>query len=115
MLVLASYRLTHLLVFDSIAEPLRRWVAAVPGRGAGTPGPAGRAPHGHPSGPRPVGPVRAFFSTLLGCHWCAGVWTSAGLVLLCLAWPSPVVKALLLVLAVAGGQALLESATQSQR
>ncbi len=80
LLVLASYRLTHLLVYDRIAEPVRRWVA----------------------------PWRTL-SEVLGCHWCTGVWVSAGLLLLWLGWPSVWSERLLLLLAIAGGQGLLES------
>ena len=108
VLILASFRLTHLLVFDTIAEPLRRWVSAAPAQGTG-------AAYGYPPGRTRHGPIRAFLATLVQCYWCAGVWVSAGLLLSYLSWPSPVMKGLLLILAIAGGQALLESATSPQR
>jgi len=82
LLILASFRLTHLIVFDDIAEPVRklldRW---------------------------------RFTAVMIACYWCAGIWASAGLVLLYLLWPTPA-RVLLLVLAVAGGQALVERVVQ---
>lgn len=95
VLVLASFRLTHLFVFDSILEPLRRWLRGAPAPGVR----AGAGP----------GPVRRWLSDLVGCYWCTGIWVAMGLLALQRLWPSPVTDGLLLVLAVAGGQALLES------
>jgi len=79
LLVLASFRLTHLLVFDVITEPLRRPLLG-----------------------------RPFIGTLISCYWCTGIWVSAGLVAGLAFWPS-VVRWILLVLAVAGAQSFLES------
>jgi hypothetical protein len=78
LVVLASFRLTHLLVFDKIAEPLRKPIESVP-----------------------------FLGSLITCYWCTGIWVSAFLVLLVKLWPQPG-YVIILILAVAGGQALLE-------
>lgn len=79
LLILASFRLTHLLVTDSITEPIRQRLESV-----------------------------RFIGELITCYWCAGVWVSGGLVALHLIWPGGS-RPLLLLLAVAGGQALLET------
>lgn len=79
LLVAASFRLTHLIVFDSIMEPVRGLLERVP-----------------------------FVGEVVTCYWCSGVWVSAALVGAHLLWPAftfPV----LVIFAVAGGQALLET------
>lgn len=53
-LVLASARLTRVLVFDEIATPLRNWVFN--------------------RWPAPSKPAKLF-----SCYWCAGFWASAAL------------------------------------
>jgi hypothetical protein len=82
ILMLAAFRLTHLIVFDSITAPLRRPLERIP-----------------------------FIGELVGCYWCCGVWVAAFLVILQLTVPR-LSFPLLLLLAVAGGQALLESLVQ---
>lgn len=79
LLVLASYRLTHLLVFDTIAEPLRQWADRY-----------------------------AWLGELIGCYWCCGIWVSGALVGIQILWPAPV-RVAIIILAVAGGQALIET------
>lgn len=80
IVVLASYRLTHLLVFDSIAEPLRQLL-----------------------GGRPI------VGALIDCYWCAGIWVSAGLAIV---GDLPWMQLPVAILAVAGGQSLLETLVQ---
>lgn len=84
LLILASFRLTHLIVYDSITEPLRRSLTKDP-----------------------------FFSELITCYWCCGIWVSALLALCTYQWPV-LGRPLLLVLAVAAGQALIEKQVQSK-
>lgn len=79
LLVLASYRLTHVLVFDKIAEPIRD---CFPGKG--------------------------WLAYLVRCYWCAGVWVSLALVAVRFLWPRGG-RWVVLVFAVAGGQAGLET------
>lgn len=79
LLFLASYRLTHLLVFDKIAEPIRE---RFPG-------------HGH-------------VAYMIRCYWCVGVWVSGGLIGLYALAPS-VGRWVILIFAVAGAQAALET------
>ncbi|HYG60647.1 MAG TPA: DUF1360 domain-containing protein [Symbiobacteriaceae bacterium] len=82
LLMLASFRLTHLVVFDTITEPLRRQFSQQP-----------------------------FTAELISCYWCTGVWVSAVLCAGYLLQPGWV-RPLLLVLAVAAGQSLLEKLVQ---
>lgn len=79
LLVVASFRLTHLIVFDTIMEPVRDVLGRVP-----------------------------FVGEVVTCYWCCGVWVSAALVGAYLLWPV-VTFWVVLIFAVAGGQAILET------
>jgi hypothetical protein len=82
LLVLASFRLTHLIVYDTIMEPLRVFTEK-----------------------------SLFVHELVTCYWCCGIWTSALLLLLQDQWPR-FASPLILMLAVAAGQALVEAWVQ---
>lgn len=84
LLVLASFRVTHLLVFDTIAAPLRRVLGG----------------EGEPD-------KRPWLGTLITCFWCCGVWVSAGWLLLYATFPVAM-RWPLVIFAVAGGQSALE-------
>ena len=84
LLMLASYRFTHVLVFDRIAAPIRD---RFPGDG--------------------------WLAYLVRCYWCAGVWLSAIMVMLYALWPAGG-RWVVLVFAVAGGQAALETILRKQ-
>lgn len=84
VLMLASFRLTHLIVFDEIMEPVRARLDSVP-----------------------------VISMIINCYWCCGIWVSGALVLGYMAWPS-VTRVVALILAVAAGQALLEYLVQKE-
>lgn len=112
VLVLASYRLTHVLVFDAVAEPFRRWLGVASAGAAAPHGQAYAAPYGPGSRGGAARSLKAVAAQVAACYWCAGVWVSAALVAVYLAWPSAPVKGILLALAVAGGQAMLESVTR---
>ncbi|KOP81764.1 DUF1360 domain-containing protein [Cytobacillus solani] len=105
ILALASFRLTRLLVYDKITEFIRRpffeeleetnkdgevEIYLVPKKGG----------------------IRGFFGNLLSCYWCTGVWSSIILCLLYL-FNMPLTLPILLVLAVAGLAALIETAIQN--
>lgn len=79
LLILASFRLTHLVVFDTITEPLRGALKD-----------------------------RPFLGPLIECYWCAGVWISLLLYASYAAWPTGA-KPAVIILAIAGGQAFLET------
>jgi hypothetical protein len=78
LLMLASFRLTHLIVSDDIMEPFRQLWAKFP-----------------------------FVHELVTCYWCCGIWVSALLVLLHGHFPT-LARPIILIFAVAAGQALLE-------
>lgn len=82
LLIFASFRLTHLIVFDSMMEPIRDRLERVP-----------------------------FIGELVTCYWCCGVWISAALVGAQVLWPA-VTFWMLVIFAVAGGQAILETLTR---
>lgn len=100
ILILASFRLTHLIVYDEITSFLRspflqefyesdergELVRHLEIKGKG---------------------LRHWIGSLLTCHWCVGVWSSALIVLLY--WLLPSVFPLILLLAVAGGAAIIAS------
>jgi hypothetical protein len=72
VLGLASYRITHLLVFDKIFEPVREWFVA-------------RSISFDRSGVAieyrlQGGPIRHFIGGMLNCPWCASIWASAAVV-----------------------------------
>lgn len=96
MLILASYRLTHLIVFDKITEPLRnpfmKNTVVTDNNG-----------HTH----KKRVPANKF-GYLLNCYWCAGVWSSFFLGGSYLIFPK-VAKKLIFVLSIAGAQAILET------
>ncbi|MED3572355.1 DUF1360 domain-containing protein [Cytobacillus praedii] len=104
ILALASFRLTRLLVYDKITEFIRRpffeeleeinkdgeaEIYLVPKKGA----------------------ILGFFGNLLSCYWCTGVWVSIFLCVLYL-YNTPFTLPILLVLAVAGLAAMIETAIQ---
>lgn len=93
ILALASFRLTHLLVFDRIAEPIRRLALRPAGRGTQT-------PDGEETSPA--------WTDLLTCYWCCGVWISAGVALSWVYLPQ-FSRVPITILAVAGAQAAIET------
>lgn len=100
VLVLAAFRLTHLLVFDEIAAFIRHpflhsWEETDEN---GQPI--------HVVEPKGTG-IRRFIGSLLRCFWCTGVWVSAGVVALYALVPASF--PLLLVFAIAGAAAILET------
>ena len=100
ILVLASFRLTHLLVYDKITSFIRRpfientseedkngeihQIVRIKGTG-----------------------IKYWIGSLLSCHWCTGVWSAAIVVLIYLYLPYSVI--FLLILAVSGAASIIES------
>lgn len=98
ILVFASFRITRLLVFDSITDWIRRpfhktieevnengeieTFIEIKGKG-----------------------LQAFIGELLSCHWCTGIWVSA--LVLAFYLYVPVVIPLLIIFAISGAAALL--------
>ncbi|MFD0772269.1 DUF1360 domain-containing protein [Bacillus sp. CGMCC 1.60114] len=52
--------------------------------------------------------IRKFFGELLSCYWCTGIWVSA-ILLLCYAWIPKVAEPIILLSAVAGVAAIIET------
>lgn len=93
ILALASFRLTHLLVFDRITGPIRRFVL----------GPAHQArPVQDGEGKPPA------WTDLFTCYWCCGVWVSAVVALGWIYLPQ-LSRVPLMIFAVAGAQAAIEA------
>ena len=104
VLALASFRLTRLVVYDSITNFIRKpfseekeemngngeiEVYIIPKKGG----------------------LRGFIGELVNCYWCMGVWSS--LFLIILYWHYPLVaNPIILVLAVAGLAAVIETIVQ---
>ena len=92
MIILASYRLTHLIVFDKIAEPLRDLFLKK----------KESASHEIKKVPK------SMIGYLLTCYWCTGVWSAILLGLMYIFVPS-IARYIIFILAIAGGQAILET------
>ena len=95
MLILASYRLTHLIVFDKITEFIRKpFMKKI----------EIETDHGKQVKEVP----KSLFGYLLNCYWCAGVWSAVvlgGSYLLIPKWASIVI----FLLSIAGAQAIIET------
>lgn len=100
ILVLASFRLTRLFVFDEITAALREPFLRLVKEKDET----GRAVHRVEV--KGTG-WRRWVGRLLSCYWCVGIWSS--LFLLFLYYGVPASAPLLLLLAVAGAASILET------
>lgn len=92
MLILASYRLTHLIVFDKITEFIREPFLTKKSV----------------SSTETKKVPKSTIGYLLTCYWCTGIW-SAILLGLTYLWIPNIAKYVIFILAIAGGQAILES------
>jgi hypothetical protein len=98
--ILASFRFTHLVVFDDITSFMRKpfITTSILENSSGEPEQKieikGRG-------------IRHFIGSILSCYWCCGIWCS--LLIVVLYFYFPVTFPLLLILAVAGGAAIIES------
>ncbi|GED13650.1 DUF1360 domain-containing protein [Aneurinibacillus migulanus] len=100
VLVLASFRLTHFIVFDEIASFIRtpfltttheedangQMIQQIEVKGTG---------------------LRRWIGKLLSCYWCVGIWSS--ILVVALYWFFPGSFIFLLILAVAGAAAVIET------
>ncbi|HZG79298.1 MAG TPA: DUF1360 domain-containing protein [Brevibacillus sp.] len=100
ILVLASFRLTHLIVFDEITAFIRKPFLSV----SYDPDVSGQLVRNVEY--KGTG-LRRWIGSLLACHWCVGVWVAA--VILLLYTYVPITYPLLLVLAIAGAAAVIET------
>lgn len=96
MLILASYRITHLIVFDKITEfirtPFLRKQVKIDEEGKST---IKKIP-------------TSMFGYLLNCYWCAGVWSA--ILIGCGYWFIPnIAMPIIFVFSIAGAAAILET------
>ncbi|MEH7117642.1 DUF1360 domain-containing protein [Neobacillus vireti] len=95
MLILASYRLTHLIVFDKITEFIRKpFVKKV----------KVETNEGTTTKEVPT----SMFGYLLKCYWCAGVWSACILGGSYLLFPR-ITFVIILIFSIAGGQSIIET------
>ena len=100
VLILASFRLAHLIVFDKITAFLRdQFITVIKEVDAGGKETLKTEIKGEG--------WRYWVGSLLSCYWCVGVWTS--LLVVILYWLFPITFPALLVLAIAGGASIIES------
>jgi len=100
ILILASYRLTHLIVFDQITSFIREPFFSIKTR-ENFAGELEEYPEIKGTG------VRHFIGSILSCYWCAGIWCSIFVVLFY--YFVPFGYPILLILAIAGAAAIIES------
>lgn len=100
ILVLASFRLTHLIVFDEITTFLREPFFTVSYE-IDSAGQVVRNTHFKGTG------LRQWIGKLLSCHWCVGIWSGVAIVAVYVYVPAA--YPVLLVLAIAGAAAVIET------
>ena len=98
ILILASFRLTRLLVFDEITSFIRKPFLTVTYENSAD-GQMLEYTEVRGEG------LQAWIGQLLSCHWCAGIWSTIMIVLIYYLTP---LYPLLLILAVAGAAALVQ-------
>lgn len=96
MLILASYRFTHLIVFDKITEFIRnpfmkREVI--------------KDEDGHEKSKKVP---KSKIGYLLNCYWCAGIWSAIFISIGYLLIPN-IAYPIILIFAIAGAQAIIET------
>ena len=95
MLILASYRFTHLIVFDKITEFIRKpFMKKINVKTA--------------DGTKSKEVPASMFGYLLKCYWCAGIWSAIILGAAYLLFPK-VTFVFILIFSIAGGQSILET------
>ncbi|MDR7001046.1 DUF1360 domain-containing protein [Neobacillus niacini] len=100
IITLASFRLTHLIVYDQIATFIRRPFLSV----TVVENPNGQLEeHIEIKGTG----IRHFIGSLLSCYWCTGIWSTTFVVIIYFYFP--ITFPIFLILAVAGAAAILES------
>jgi hypothetical protein len=104
ILTLASFRLTRLMVFDKITEFIREPFFD-------------EVEEENEEGvlevyylPKKRG-IKKFLGELLSCYWCTGIWSTAAIVLVEYLFPA-FFHPIILILAVAGFAAILETIVQ---
>lgn len=102
LLVFATYRMGHLIAYDLVTEPLRKFFAETVPDSTGA---------GESVEPRGEGARRAV-GQLISCPICSGTWAAAVMVYALYLWPDPT-RVFLLVLASIGAAELLNAAGEA--
>lgn len=100
ILILASFRITHLIVFDKITSFFRKPFLSITYEEDAS-GVIEESTQIKGTG------IRYFIGSLLSCYWCVGVWVALGVVGVYFIVPSS--YPILIVFAVAGAAAIIES------
>ena len=100
IIILASFRLTHLIVFDKITSFIREPFFSV----TIVEDASGQLEENIEI--KGTG-IRHFIGSLLSCYWCTGLWSSLFVVIIYSYFP--ITFPIFLVLAVAGAAAIIES------
>jgi hypothetical protein len=100
IIILATFRLTHLIVLDEITAFIRKPFINV----SYIENSSGEL---EPNIEIKGTSIRHFIGSILSCYWCSGIWCSLFVVLVYFYFP--VTFPVFLILAVAGGAAILES------
>ncbi|MDQ6595998.1 DUF1360 domain-containing protein [Bacillus salipaludis] len=95
MLILASYRLTHLIVFDKITEFIRKPFMK-------------KVEVETEEGIKLKEVPASMFGYLLKCYWCAGVWSAILLGGAYLLFPK-ITFVFIFIFSIAGGQSIIET------
>ena len=104
LLILASFRITRLVVFDRITEFIRRlFLDEIEEKNELGQSEVYIVPKS--------GRVRGFLGELISCYWCTGIWIAISLTLLFYFFPS-VCEPFVLVFAIAGAASLIEAMLQ---
>lgn len=100
IIILASFRLTHLIVYDQITSFIRKPFLSV----TVVENASGQIEeHLEIKGTG----IRHFIGSLLSCYWCTGLWSSLFVVFIYFYFP--LTFPIFLILAVAGAAAIIES------
>jgi hypothetical protein len=104
LLILASFRVTRLIVFDQITEFFRKIFLE-------------EVEEQNKDGQTEIyivpksGKIRGFIGELISCYWCTGVWVAIFLTFLYYFFPA-ICEPVVLIFAIAGGASLLEAILQ---
>ncbi|WP_232718621.1 DUF1360 domain-containing protein [Bacillus sp. FJAT-45037] len=101
LLSIATFRLTHLLVFDEIAEFMRRPFQNVTEE-VDENGDVYQYVSGRGNG------IRKFIGDMLSCYWCSGIWASL-ILFVGITYLGSVTLPVVCVLAIAGVAAIIET------
>lgn len=100
LLILASFRLTRLIVYDTITEFIRRPFHQTVEE---------KLPDGTSEKYIEIkgNGIQYWIGELLSCHWCTGIWSTVIIYLSFLLWPS-FISPVITILAIAGSASIIQ-------